>query len=188
MEDQNSFVYKPDGKTAAPTPAVPAVATAKTAAATPTSAPVSWQASEFIDHARGASWYLGLIGLTLLSAGVIYLITKEYFATGIVVVLGIVVAIASTHKPRQLTYSVSGTGISVGEKSHAFRDFKSFSVIHESGLASINLIPLKRIMPPLTIYMDPADEAKVTAIIGEHLPYEDGQMDGVERLARRLRF
>ncbi len=43
-------------------------------------------------------------------------------------------------------------------------------------------------MPPLSVYFDPADETKVVSLLGGQLPLEEGGLDAVEKLARRLRF
>jgi hypothetical protein len=43
-------------------------------------------------------------------------------------------------------------------------------------------------MPPVAAYFDPADEKKIMETAGNFLPYEDRQLDAIERLARRVRL
>lgn len=190
MNDDNSpWEYKPDGKEVSAAPTLPVSGQeTKPAAPTANDAAISWTASEYIDHARGSGWYLALIAGTIALAGLVYLITKDYFATGVIAVMGVIVGVFSTHKPKQVTYELSTSGLKAGEKSYPLNLFKSFALIREGVLSSVNLIPIKRFMPPLSIYFDPADEQKIVNLLGSHLPLEEGGLDPIERLSRRLRF
>ncbi len=188
-DDASPWQYKPDGQNVSQPPELSSSAvksSSRTRSAKDVS--VSWTASEYIDHSKGPAWYLTLITGTILLAAGIYLITKDYFASGVVVVVGVIVGIFSTHKPKQVTYELSASGLKAGEKVYALSLFKSFALIREGALSSVNLIPIKRFMPPLSIYFDPSDEQKIIGVLGEHLPLEEGGLDAIERLSRRLRF
>jgi len=190
MNDSNSsWQYKPDGKEVSAAPELPGGGP-KTASSPRLAedATISWTASEYIDHSRGANWYLALTGGTIILSALVYLITKDYFATGVILVLGIIIGVFSRQKPKQITYELSSSGLKAGEKTYPFSLFKSFALIHEGVVSSINLIPIKRFMPPLSIYFDPSDEQKIVSLLGNFLPLEEGGLDAIERLARRLRF
>lgn len=188
-EDDSNWEYKPNGKEVATTPDLPGSA-AKTGdqSKLPKDDVITWTASEYINHTRGAGWYLALVIGTIVLAAAVYLITKDYFAAGVVGIMGVVVAAFSTHKPKQVSYELSSFGLKAGEKVYPYSLFKSFTLIREGALSSVNLIPIKRFMPPLSIYFEPADEQKIVATLGNHLPYEEGGLDAIERLSRRLRF
>ena len=192
MDEQNesSWQYKPDsGSTATQTAEPPAPATSGSSKTPPPSKPsISWTASEYIDHSHGASWYLLLAAATAAIAATIFLLTKDYFATGVTVVVGIIVAVFASRKPRQITYSISSSGLKVGEKSYSYNHFKSFTILREGSLTSVNLMPLKKFMPPISAFFEPKDEEQITSALGEYLPYEDRKMDGVDRLTRRLKL
>lgn len=189
MNEDNPWEYKPDGKQASAAPDLPAGSTVPgTVQKTSGETTVTWTASEYIDHSRGAGWYLVLVAGTIVLGAAVYLITKDYFAAGVIGAMGIIVAVFSTHKPRQVKYELSASGLRTGEKTYPLSIFKSFALIREGAVSSVNLIPTKRFMPPLSIYFDPSDEQKIVAILGEHLPLAEGGLDSVERLARRLRF
>lgn len=192
MEDQNqgSWQYKPDSSGGAQTPVSPAQT-----ASEPTKSPspaakdsVSWTASEYIDHTHGASWYAVLLLATVGIAATIYFLTKDYFASGVTVVVGAIVGVFASRKPRQITYEISSSGIKVGEKMYSFSQFKSFTVLREGILTSVNLMPLKKFMPPISAYFEPKDEERITNALGNYLPYEERKMDSVDRLTRRLRL
>lgn len=189
MNDDSPWDYKPDGKEVSATSDLPG--SAAKAGARPKSSKdttISWTASEYIDHSRGTTWYLALtVGSIILSA-LVYLITKDYFATGVILIMGIIVGVFSRQKPKQVAYELSSSGLKAGEKVYPLNLFKSFALIREGALSSVNLIPIKRFMPPLSIYFDPGDEQKIVSLLGDHLPLEEGGLDAIERLARRLRF
>lgn len=188
-ENSGQWEYKPDGKQVSTMPQLPNTGAAPGAAPkTGGDTTVIWTASEYIDHARGAGWYMTLILGTFVLATLVYFITKDYFAAGVIGVVGMIVGVFSTHKPRQVQYELSASGLKTGEKSYPLNLFKSFALIREGALSSVSMIPIKRFMPPLSIYFDPADEQKIVAILGEHLPLAEGGLDTVERLARRLKF
>jgi len=158
------------------------------APANPAGPSVTWTASEYIHHDRGAGWYLVLLIGTVGLAAVVYFLTKDYFATGTIIVLGIIVAIFAGRKPNQLTYELTSSSIKVGQKTYTYNLFKSFAIIREGTLNSISLIPIKRFMPPVTAYFADADEERITKELGSHLPYEERKADSIDKLSRRLRF
>lgn len=149
---------------------------------------VEWSASEFIEHSKTAGWYMLLAGGGLVLAAAVYLLTKDVVSTGMVVVVAAVFGVFAARRPRVLNYSVNQTGISIAGKHYPYASFKSFSVIREGNIGSIWLMPLKRFMPILTIYFEPADEPKIIGVISQFLPVEARNLDAVDKLMHRLRF
>lgn len=188
--EDTPWEYKPDDKKGATTDRLDSSADSSIASSQVTKdiKPISWTASEYIDHARGAGWYLLLIiGTVVLAAGT-YLLTKDYLAVAAITVVAIIVGVFAARKPRQVTYEITNAGIRVGEKFYDYSLFKSFAVVVDGALHSVNLLPLKRFMPPLSAYFDPKDEQRIVNALGAHLPYEEYKLDGIDRLTRRLRF
>lgn len=187
MNPEGEDFYKPEGtatvaevpkpQAASPPPAKP-----------PTDNAFSWTASEFIDHNKGSSWYLMLFAITAGLATGAYFLTKEYFTVGIIVVLGIIVALYARQKPKQVTYELSNSGLRIGEKLYPYNLFKSFSLVNDGALNSIQFTPLKKLMPPISAFYQAADEEKITDILSQHLPFEESKPDSISRLSRRLRF
>jgi len=148
----------------------------------------SWQAPEFPEHRHSAGWY-GLLGLfSIILAGLVYLISKDIFGIVIIGLLGAIVGIAASHKPRLASYELSDSSLKIGAKAYPLSIFKSFSVADEGELVSATLIPLKRFMPPLAVYITPAESDAVLDALAARLPHDDKPPDAVDRLARRLRF
>lgn len=148
----------------------------------------SWTASEYIDHKQGAGWFITLAAATVVIAALIFLLTRDYIATTVIAVLGLTIGIFAKRTPRELTYELDAAGIKIGAKRYPYRLFKSFSVIHDGALLSLNLEPIKRFMPPVSVYFDPADHERIFDLLEDRLPYEEKQLEFLERLTRHLRF
>jgi len=149
---------------------------------------VSWTASEYIDHSRGASWYLLLIIISIALAAGIYFLIHDVFAAIVILILGFIVAVAAQRKPDQVDYELDNTGLKAGNKEYPYSHFRSFAIMHEGQLSSLVFMPLKRFVPPLSIYFDEDEEDAITSIVGEHLPMEQRSPDRIDSLTRRLRF
>lgn len=149
---------------------------------------ITWTAGEYIHHEKGVTWYILLFIGALVVSGLLYLITKDMISSVIIMILAIVVAVFASRKPGQVEYRVGASGISVGGRLYKYSVFKSFSIIQDEGVHSILLSPLKRLMPPITIYFAPEDEDSIKKLLGNYLPMEAGGPEAIDRLARRLRF
>ena len=149
---------------------------------------VTWEASEYIEHERNAGWYVLLAIITAGLATGIYFLTKDIFATVIIAVVGIIVGVFAGRKPRQMEYELSSSGLRIGEKSYPYSLFRTFSVIKDGAINSVNLTPMKRFMPPISAYFAPKDEEQITKMLGNYLPYEERKLDSIDHLSRRLRF
>jgi len=186
-KDKPAWDYKPSGGTAVDDQ--PATKSAAAAGEPPDSkSAFTWTASEFVEHERGAAWYLMLIVLTVIVAGLAYLLTKDYFALGTIVALGLIVGIAARNKPRQIQYTLDNKGLRVGEKYYRYSLFRSFSIVRDGPLSSLEFLPLKKLMFPPSAYFGPGDEERIMDVVGQHLPYEERKPDRVDRISRRLRF
>jgi len=149
---------------------------------------VSWSASEYIAHEKTPVWYLGLTTSVVLLTGAIYLITHSLFSAFIVLLLGIAVWVYGARQPQVLDYSIGQSGLDIGPKHYPYESFRSFAIVQDSGLTNIVLMPLKRLMPIMTIYFAPDDGQKIVDVLGQYLPQEDRDPDMIDRLARRFRF
>jgi hypothetical protein len=188
-EEENSpWQYKPDKGGADPVPAEPETDAGSPPSSKPSVKSVAWEAPEFIEHNHGAGWYAALVVCTVALAALVYLIARDIIATVIMVIVGVIVGVFAGQKPGQAKYEVNDQGLTINGKTYNYGDYKSFAVIDEGNLSSINLFPLKRFMPPLSAYFDPKDKKKITDTIGNYLPYEERKLDSIERLSRRVRL
>lgn len=149
---------------------------------------ISWTASEFIAHEKNGSWFAMLIAGAIILGAVVFLITKEWISLIAIAVLAAAIGVFGAVKPRELRYSLSQDGITVGEKHFAYSVFRSFAVLDDGAMVSIQLLPQKRFMVPISVYLDPAQADDIIDAIGEYLPFEHRERDLTDRLSSRFRF
>ena len=149
---------------------------------------VSWTASEFIAHQKSTNWYLALFGIAVVVMIAVWFLTKDVFSTIVVALAVGVLAAYGSRQPRELHYVVDNNGITIGQKAYPYSLFRSFSVVDEGAFSSLELMPLKHLSPPITIYYGPEDETAITEAVALHLPFEHRERDAIEHLMRRIRF
>jgi hypothetical protein len=150
--------------------------------------PVTWSAAEFIAHHKDIRWYLSVIGITIVLAAIVRLLTGDNISTVMLVIIGVFFCLTAARKPRTLNYSLNEDGILIGERFMPYSDFRSFSVIHDGQLANIELVPMKRFMPLVSIYCSAEAEDDAIDTLADFLPYEERTHSVVDRFARRIRF
>jgi hypothetical protein len=149
---------------------------------------VTWSASEYIAHEKGSGWYSLLAVVVVVTAGLVYLFTRENISAIIILVIGVVFGTFAARKPQELQYIVDDRGVHIGPRVYFFNQFKSFAIIEEGAIHSVMLMPLQRFMPPLSIYFAPEDEDKIVNALSHYLAYEDRKQDMVDRIMRKIRF
>jgi len=149
---------------------------------------LTWTASEFIDHEKGAIWYglLTLAGLAI--AGVVYMVIKDVVSTVVILFATLAFGVFAARKPQVRQYALTDRGLRIGPKVYSFQDYKNFSIVPEGAVVGIVFMPLKRFMPPLTVYVMPDMASQVTNFLGGILPFEQRQSDFVDGLLRRIHF
>ena len=147
----------------------------------------SWQASEYIHHEKRPLWFVGLFALAALLAA--YCVWVHNW-TGLAVLAMIVVAVIkfglTQPAVRQLT--LDDQGLSIDQKLYRYDQFRSFSVMPDVAWHSIDLEPLRRFQPRLTIYFDDKDAETIISLLSAQLPRVDRLPDIIERLARAVKF
>lgn len=150
---------------------------------------VSWTASEFIAYQKDAKWYISAFIVLVVLVGLSYLITSGDLISVfvIMVVSGLFISLAS-RKPRTLNYAITNKGIQVGEKLYNYSTIRSFSIMEIDNIQFIDLMPLQRFKPALSIFFDPKDETAIVQAIGEYLPKETRKQEAIDKLMHKIRF
>jgi len=149
---------------------------------------ISWTASEFIAYQKGVGWYVVALMALLVIGGIIFLITKDYISAIMTSLLIFVFIVFASRKPRVLNYEISDQGIHIGNNLINFSTLKSFAVIDEGSIRSIDLLPLKRFMPSISMYFEPQDELKIVQALGSYLPKEERNQPFIDKLMHKIRF
>lgn len=149
---------------------------------------ISWTASEFIAYQKNKSWYVLAVAGVILVAGLIFLATKDTISTIVTIALGVLFIVFASRKPRVLNYEISDKGIRIGDKLHLYRTMKSFAVIEEGTIRSIDILPMQRFMPAISMYYDPKDEDVIISSLGKFLPQENREQPLIDKLMHKIRF
>lgn len=149
--------------------------------------PVSWEASESIDHQHDGAWFIGLILISAVLIGISVWLQLWTF-TALIVIMAIALAVYTRRPPRILRYSLSSNGLHIGEQFRGFDEFKSFGILQDGELFSVMLIPTKRFGQSLTIYFGEGEGERIVDILGAYLPMQDLELDIMDGLLRRLRL
>jgi hypothetical protein len=149
---------------------------------------VEWTASEFIAHPKGPFWYVILAACVAVVTIVIYLITRDLTNVIVFAIVGIGLGVVAARPPRVLPYRVDRGGITIGRAFHPFNGFKSFALIDEGPFTSITLVPMKRFELPLNVYFSPEDEQKILDVLSNYLPLEQGALDSIDLIMRKIHF
>lgn len=149
---------------------------------------ISWTASEFIAHDKSQGWYGRLAGVTALLVIIIFVLTRDFITSTVVIIGAFCFGVYAGRQPRQLPYRLDSFGLKIGQRSYPYEQFRSFSVVPEGAFSSIILMPLKRFAPLTTIYYAPESEDQIVDILAARLPYAEHKHDAVERLMRHIRF
>lgn len=150
--------------------------------------PVSWTASEYIDHEKRAGWFLAVAGIAAVTAAIIYLLTHDVVNGIVIIIVGGLFAVSGARRPRTLQYALDARGVHIANKFYDYGELKSFSVMDEGGLSSIQLFQFKRFTTPITLYFPPDQEETIVNFLGSYLPHETRSHDPIDRLMRKVRF
>jgi hypothetical protein len=160
--------------------------------ATPTSidaeGQITWTASEYVAHHKTSTWYVTLVVIAVVTAGVAFLATRDFITAVSIILIALVFGLSASRKPRVLEYRLDNRGLKIAQKSYPYSIFRSFAVIDEGAFSSIVFVPLKRFMPMMTIYYAPEDENQIVQIIADHLPMEQRKHDAIDALLHKIRF
>ncbi len=148
---------------------------------------VAWQASEYIHHDKRFGWYaIFFVIIAVLIA--VAAVTHQWLTIGVFVVMAGALMVYANKAPRVLNYSLGDQGIMIETKFYPYNSFRSFGLIQDVAWHLIDLEPLRRFMPRLSIMFEDDKRDQILSILTEHMPRQDRQPDLVERAARYLHF
>jgi hypothetical protein len=149
---------------------------------------VEWTASEYIAHQKTVGWYAIVMFVDVLIAAAVYFLSHDYVSTVAIIIIGLIFVVYAGRPPRVLTYRLDRRGLTIGPKTYAYNQFRSFSVVREGAFSSVELRPLKRFMPMVSVYFSPQDEQKIVAMLAARLPEEAHHRDLLDQFIHKIRF
>lgn len=148
---------------------------------------ISWEAQEYIVRDKTAGWYVGLVAVGLVLAGIA--VWLQWWTFLVVVILSVVALIIyAMRPPRMLSYGLTRTGVREGDHLYPYANFKAFGILQEGSNFAIVLTPRKRFSPRLTVFFPQAQGEKIVDAFGARLPMEEVKLDFLDRLIKFLRI
>lgn len=149
---------------------------------------VSWSASEFVEHDKTSGWYITLAVSSVILAFFMFLITRQILSVIVVLVMAAAFAVYGSTKPRSLNYTVTPSGLQIGDKVYPFNTVKSFCIIGEGGMPYVQLLLQKRLSVPIVAYAAPDQIDHIAEVIGRFVPYDQKKRDIADKISSRIRF
>ncbi len=151
-------------------------------------ATIEWTASEYIAHEKSPTWFAASAAGGAVVAALIYFITGELLASITIIIVAFAAMFYSARRPEIRRYKLSTNGLAIDDKSYPMSEFRSFSVVREGAIESIWLETLSKLTPTIRLYFAPEDGQAITDALSQVLPYQQRELDAVERASRRIRF
>ena len=149
---------------------------------------IAWEASEHVHYEKDTLWLVGVVVVALIFAVLSWLFFRSWTFAILIVVMAVAVIVMAYRPPRILRYKLDNSGIHVEEKHYRYSEFRAFGVQREGGIYSLLLLPVKRLMPAVSIYFPPDQGEQIVDVIGNRLPMEEIKTDIVDRVSQKLRF
>jgi len=149
---------------------------------------IQWQATEYVQHARSATWFVVLAGITLgLMAIAIFLMQSISFAI-LVPVMTAALVIYVRRPPATIDYIVSRKGVHINDKLHPYEEFRSFGILSHDDVHSIVLVPRKRFQLSQTLYFPEDVGESLVDMLAARVPMDEVKPDAIDRVLARLRL
>jgi hypothetical protein len=149
---------------------------------------ITWTASEFKAHRKNYLWYVVFVLITLaLIAYGIYI--RNVISVITFVLLSIVTFFMSRQKPREITYMLSSTGITIGESNFPYRSIKKFWIIYTPENKTANFETTAYLNNQITMQLGSQDPLIVKQFLKAYLSEDlDKEESVTDVLARKFKF
>lgn len=149
---------------------------------------LSWKASEYVHHNKTTMWFAmgGLLAVVLAVA--FWFILKDVTTVVLIIVMSVALFRFANRQPQTMEYTLDSRGLTIGGAEYDFSNFRSFSIMQDNGIFNIELDPLQRYRPSLSIFFAPEDGDKIIDILSNFLPLEEKDPDFIDKLLRKARF
>ena len=138
---------------------------------------IGWDFYERPQYERGRTWRIAmpLIGLGLL----IYAVLSVNFLFAFIIILFSLISYLASIGPREkVRFSVTDSGIMVGQHAWAFRDIKRFWFVYEPPeVKSLYLLTNSLMHPRMNIHLDDVDPNDVRTALGRFVKEEIVETD-----------
>lgn len=149
---------------------------------------ISWQASESVHtENNGILFVVVMVVAVILLAGAAFIFRNWSFAL-LVIVMAVSVVVIGRRPPHINTYTVTPDGITINDRHLAFHEFRVFSVVADGAFFALRLVPTKRFMMTVMIYLPPESAEEIVDVFGTFLPMEHFEPSILDNLLGKIKF
>ncbi len=147
-----------------------------------------WQGSEYLQHDRGAGWYVAMVFVVIALIALAVFVLKSITFAILVPIMAVALLIYVNRPPGILNYALSHKGLHINDKLYPFSQFKSFGVVRHNEVNSVVLVPRKRFQIGQTLYFPTEIGEQLVDMLASRLPMKDTKLDAIDKLLARLRI
>jgi hypothetical protein len=146
-----------------------------------------WHGLEFEKSSWEKKWYL--IATLILAVIILYaLFTNSPIMAITFILIGIVGYLYLQKDPRDLNFSINGSGVIAGNEIYEFSEAQSFWIFYEPHIKAISLRMKGRTVPHIHIPIHDQDPVKLREILMEYLPEKKQELGIVDIIENVLRI
>lgn len=187
-QNQNYWQPSADAQIDQPAPVAAEPEAASSVPSVDSDTVISWQASEYVHHEKGGSWFLALLGIAALLLLLDFFLIRSWTFGALILAMTLAVMVIARRPPRMVNYTLSPEGIQIDQKYFGLHDFRAFGVVQENAFYSVRLIPNKRFMPMVSVFFPTEHGEGIVDILGSSLPMEHVELDPIDKLVEKIRF
>ena len=146
-----------------------------------------WQAPEFAFTQKPIGWFIGMVVVFLVLAGLAAWF-QQWLTIGLLAVMVIAIGVWANRRPRVLAYQITNYGIIVDKRKYLFDDFRAYYEYMDYNQPSIDLVPGKRFGTLVSLPLATPDADAIEQTIAHMVPKIEHNEDMIDKLFRRLRF
>lgn len=150
---------------------------------------ITWQSPEFIYYHKSPGWYLGLAIFGLITMG--YAVWRtDYLMLFTLIVMFTVAYFYAGRKPKTITVTLSGKGVSLDKNLYYYKNLQSFWILYEPPeVKTLNFETTNYLNRDITIQLENEDPNEIREFLLNFLPENlDREESTTDRLFRRLKF
>lgn len=107
-----------------------------------------WSVEEYESHARGARWYLCMVGGGLLLIGY-GLFSGNFLFSLVIVLFSIILYLQSHQQAQKIRFRISEQGIAIGPRLYTYSELDSFYVVYKPPFIKTLYLETKSSFRPL---------------------------------------
>ncbi|MBA7490633.1 hypothetical protein ES702_01173 [subsurface metagenome] len=128
-----------------------------------------FKAPEFIYYKKGAGWYVGVVLIAIILAG-LFLWLKMWLLAGVVALAAIVAIQYATVMPKKFEVHIKTDQIEIKEKTYPISHFKSFWIVFDQPTSTLYLETTRKLIPWMSVHISAKEAVRVRKRLLNFLP------------------